>query len=77
MNIYRISQHERLGYDTYDSAVVIATSDAAARNINPEGYWGGGRGAWASSSENVLVELIGKAIKGSHESILLSSFNAG
>ena len=77
MNIYRISQRERRGYDTYDSAVVIAKSADAASTINPEGYWGGGRGAWASSSENVVVELIGEAIKGSLESIIVSSFNAG
>ena len=38
MNIYRISQHKVRGYDTYDSAVVIAESSFAAGNMHPGNY---------------------------------------
>lgn len=37
MNLYLISQTENLTYDTYDSAVVAAESEAQARDIHPSG----------------------------------------
>ena len=39
MNIYLISQSENLGYDTYDSAVVIAEDEYAARCVHPSDYY--------------------------------------
>ena len=41
--IYKISQTQNHGYDTYDSAVVIAKNDDAAARIHPDGktYWNG------------------------------------
>ena len=38
MNIYLLEQDEETGYDTYDSCVVIAESENAARNINPSQF---------------------------------------
>lgn len=37
MNLYLISQNDNRGYDTYDSAVVAAESEAQARAIHPNG----------------------------------------
>lgn len=36
MNIYKIWVDERLGYDTYDSAIVVAKDEDAARHIHPK-----------------------------------------
>lgn len=38
MNIYLISQTENKGYDTYDSAVVVAENEDKARCIDPSGH---------------------------------------
>lgn len=38
MNIYLLEQSVATGYDTYDSCVVIAESEDAARNINPSSF---------------------------------------
>lgn len=38
MNIYKISQGECTGYDTYDSAVVVAESEEDAVLIHPSNY---------------------------------------
>jgi len=45
MNIYLLHQNKREGYDTYDSCVVVAESEEAARLINPDGWtrWDGSR----------------------------------
>ena len=38
MKLYLISQDVNTGYDTYDSAVVSAKSEADARTIHPSAY---------------------------------------
>ena len=38
MNIYRISQKVNVGYDTFDSAIVIAINEQEARKIHPASY---------------------------------------
>lgn len=38
MNIYLIEQSVNNGYDTYDSAVVTAVDEEAARIMNPSGF---------------------------------------
>jgi len=80
VNIYLISQNDVDGYDTYDSAVVIAKSEDAARNIHP----GNGKplsadtwGTWTTDPTKVRVELIGLAKPGSEQRVVCSSFNAG
>jgi hypothetical protein len=53
MNLYRLSQKENDGYDTYDSAVVAAESPSDARTIYPgtsEGWeYRVAGGQWESS----------------------------
>lgn len=92
MNIYRISQTANRGYDTYDSAVVIAEDHEQARLINPaynefnadiyslfmdEEGWAERWSGWAHSPEDVLVEYIGTAAPGSKVGVVCASFNAG
>lgn len=76
MNLYRISQSQNRGYDTYDSAIVAARSPSAAREINPEKEWGSSRTSWCATPEQVTVEYIGIAA-GTTSGVILSSFNAG
>lgn len=84
MNLYLISQDVNHKYDTYDSAVVRAESEEAARRIHPainvlDKHWDGRkdkRGDWAKA-EDVKVELIGKALDGAPAGVVCSSFNAG
>ena len=82
MNIYLISQDQNIGYDTHDSAVVVAESEEEARSIHPGGYalddqeqWDGIWSTW-TNKEHVKVELIGKAIN-RNTGVVLASFNAG
>ena len=89
MNIYLLTQIETVGYDTYDSMVVITTSELAARHMHPEesinfdryNCWDSSWPAWATKPGNVTVELLGKAEETSEvkraEQIVLTSFNAG
>jgi hypothetical protein len=37
MNLYKISQTSNCDYDTYNSAIVCAENEAAARVIHPSG----------------------------------------
>lgn len=91
LKIFRISQDVNNGYDTYDSAVVIARDENEARNIYPtkeyddsviQSDWAEQSrrrpyGAWCYAPEEVKVELIGVAKAGSVASVVVSSFNAG
>lgn len=84
MNIYRISQTQNGGYDTYDSAVVCAPSEDVARNMNPSNgavmtakEWDNPFGTWCSRPDQVTVQLIGTANDSQHQGIVCSSFNAG
>src|SRR2546425_1083663 len=85
MNIYKISQDENGGYDTYDSAVVCAPSEAIARRINPvngellaDEDWLDwfNKTTWGSSSKSIKVELLGKAKRGIKQGVITASFNA-
>jgi hypothetical protein len=89
LNLYLISQNENNDYDTYDSAVVAAPDENAARLIHPET----GRHAeatpwpaltsadwsltWASDPSKVNVKLIGQALNGTKIGAICSSYNAG
>ena len=46
MKLYLIKQATNCGYDTYDSAVVIATSEEEARRIHPSTYFIFANGVW-------------------------------
>jgi hypothetical protein len=70
MNIYLVSRTDDIGYDEYDSIVIAAKTAQEACSVHPGGD------AW-QKPEDLKVELIGKAIKGSKQGIVLASFNAG
>ena len=46
MKLYLIGQNINCGYDTYDSAVVIATSEEEARRIHPSKHYIFVNGVW-------------------------------
>jgi hypothetical protein len=79
MNLYKISQTEKEDYDTYDAAIVAASTEEVARNVHPfVGGWESSVGTWASSPCNVVVEFIGATTNDYYDGeIILSSFNAG
>jgi hypothetical protein len=78
MKLYRISQTVNKGYDTYDSAIVCAKSEDVARNIIPGGGdWGNPPTTWCNNPDQVTVELIGTAARGTRQGVMLASFNAG
>jgi hypothetical protein len=90
VNIYLVEQIENLGYDTYDSMVVVADSASTARTMHPDEIWPGDNipgatreaawkrvhSTWASSPINVTVTHLGVADDPT-ERIILASFNAG
>jgi hypothetical protein len=81
-NLYLISQNVNDMYDTFDSAVVVAGNEEAAKLIHP------GRCQWPDSeifdmsewtaSDNVQVKLIGTAARGFKVgTVICASYNAG
>ena len=81
MNLYLLTQDDRVDYDTYDSAVVCASSYTEAASIHPDGSTGSWCQerwrSWASHPELVHVECIGKACDSLRRGVILASFNAG
>lgn len=87
MNIYLLEQDLNNDYDTYDSCVVIAENETAARKIHPwdgikcgaNGKWTGGEQYWVRFDEidQIKVTLIGTAIEGKDSGVVCASFNAG
>ena len=81
MNLYKISQTKNKGLDTYDSAVVTAESEEAARFLHPlykDNNWYESSYAeddWAMPKD-VKVELIGTTDKEANK-VICASFNAG
>lgn len=78
MKLWLIEQNQTTGYDTYDSAVVVAEDEEAARNVNPDGAWGRPYPSWALTPDNVAVHYIGEASPHlAVGEIVCASFNAG
>ncbi len=77
--LYLISQNENNDYDTYDSAVVVASSEDEARKIHPDGENGRwDKGYWTSSPEKVRVYQIGIANSEQKAGdVVCASFNSG
>lgn len=77
MNLYKISQDINNGYDTFDSAVVVAESALSASRIHPQYYgswqknktleefWADESGcnwtSWVKSPADVKVDYLGIA----------------
>jgi hypothetical protein len=93
MRLWIISQTDNDDYDTYDCAVVAAETEQEARLTSPSHYkWIDGkwryqrtdgseiveeyRTTW-TTPDKVKVELIGEAVEGTQQGIILASFNAG
>ena len=85
MNLYLIFQEKNDNYDTFDSAIVAARTKKEARMIHPnenkyDNNWDGKKdghyGSWVNF-EDVDVELIGVAKKGTAKGVVLASYNAG
>jgi hypothetical protein len=89
MNIYKIWRDECIDYDTYDSAIVVAENEKAARLMHPSGIeytWNGNDWVYLSTHvsggdwttpDKVKVELIGYITNSDESKVLLASFNAG
>jgi hypothetical protein len=91
MNIYLIEQSVNTGYDTFDSAVVIAASENDAKLVHPKVSWAIYSGSitseqiwaescctWAGTPEDVTATLIGTASDTQVEgSVICASFNTG
>jgi hypothetical protein len=77
VKLWLISQTTNNDYDTYDSAVVCAETEEAARGIHPSGSgWEYSSGSWVSE-DKVTVRLIGEATEDIPPGVVLASFNAG
>ena len=80
MNIYLIRQEKVTGYETYDSAVVIAESEEAAASMHPEGKILPRvcNHTWVNSPEEVEVTFLGVAAETHNgQEVVCASFNAG
>lgn len=85
MKLWLVKQKENLGYDTYDSFVVVAESQEASRLYHPledtllppdHELWDRRRGTWTHWSK-VSSEYLGEARPGMPVGIVCSSYNAG
>jgi hypothetical protein len=87
MKLWLIWQNKNSEYDSYDSAVVAAETEEAARMMHPgrfssENYdkpWDGQDEGWSSwcAAKDVNVEYLGEAKEGQMADVIVSSFNAG
>lgn len=79
MKLYRISQTQVEGYDTYSDAIVAAPSMSMARCIHPAGLhpsnWK--LGSWCGSTAQVKVEYLGVAKSGTKLGVICASYHAG
>lgn len=80
LGLYLLKQFVNTGYDTYDSCVVVAESEDAARLIRPDDYRippGDPDYLWCSP-EGVQVARVGDAADHLEAGeVVCSSFNAG
>lgn len=71
-NIYLVSRNDEVGYDQFDSFVVVANNHDEAKNMQPGNY------GWSCSNRNLSVKLIGVANEEMKlGEIICASFNAG
>lgn len=77
MNLYKLTQDEVSGWDTFDSAVVAAENEQEAKQISPAYSGDFDSVTWASSPKKVTATLIGKAVPNTKVGVICASFNAG
>ena len=64
MKIYKVYRTDKVGYDEFDGAVVVAKDETQARELSPFD---------ATNPETVKVEIVSTR----KAAIVLASFNAG
>lgn len=74
MKIYKVWQDDVRGYDTFDSAVIIAEGINRAKRMSIEELHGGM--CWTDDIHKVHATEIGISNKNKEE-IVVASFNAG
>jgi len=78
VKLWLIERTDSWSWDDYDSAVVAAADEQAARETTPcEHRWGDKSSSWCISPEMVRVKLLGTAASGTEPGVILTSFNAG
>jgi len=80
MKLYKVSQTLNNGYDTYDSMVVCAESEADARTIHPDGEDAeNDYNSWVrfDKIDKLEVTEIGEAGPSVPRGVVVASFNAG
>jgi hypothetical protein len=78
MKLYLLTQSSVSGWDTYDSAVVVAMTADEAKQIHPSSCANWSSSSWVNSPDYVTATQIGTANKLQKEgSIICASFNAG
>jgi hypothetical protein len=78
MRLYLITASVR-GWDVYKGAVVAARSAKSAARTHPDErkVFGQNDGTWVTRVEDVRVEYLGEARKGTKSGVILDSFKAG
>ena len=81
MNIYKVERTDTVGYDEFDSFIIIAPSLDIARETNPRGepVDNGSFSSWVSRKDIDSLEItrIGVADEDQQPGIVLASYNAG
>jgi hypothetical protein len=84
MKLFRLHQNINTGYDTYDSAVVVADSAEEAQKIHPNGASGDFSmyDSWVSRPDLVTLTYLGEVVGEPDDDIypgavICASFNAG
>ena len=86
MNLYLITRNDDADYDEYDSAVVAAPDEEAAKDLIERNskYWTNTTWKYVAkglveehTKLDITIELIGTAIDEMQYGIVVASFNAG
>ena len=82
MNLYKVSQNDNNGYDTFSDMVVCAKDEQHARSIHPYdttfpgiNHWD--HGMWCTSPEDATVIYLGEARNDIGPGVICASFHAG
>ena len=82
MKLWKLSQTQNNGHDTFDCCVVAASTEEIARTIHPGSDadmsgWNRTYKTWASTPAQVTVEYIGHTDREYAEgTVIVASFNA-
>ena len=75
MLVYKLSQTENRGYDTYDACVVIAPTEYRAKELSIEKLCEFSDKRWCKDIDKIQADLIGGSAL--NEQIVLASYDAG